>query len=712
MLHLTVDGLGNFRDNQHRMLTLRGINLDGCAKLPKTPELTTFTPLSEEYWDGDNVSFVGRPFFKLEDAPEHLERIRSWGYNFIRYVYTWEALEHSGPGKYDDEFIDYTIKVLDLLRKYDFYVVLDPHQDLWGRHSGGSGAPMWTYYACGLDPRNFLDTEGALVQNEWPDGGPENFPKMYWATNYAKLVCGTIFTMFFAGEEFFPGAEINGVNIQEYLQTHMLNAMLHFYNRIKRETTLFDDCIMGVETMNEPNTGFIGLKDITHVPQEQQPKLGHIPTVLQAMYLGEGQSAKVDNYTFGNLGPRKAGTEMVDPKGVKVWLEPEYGAKVDSHYGWERSSGWDLGKCIYAQYGVWDPDTRKALKPRFFYTCPKGTGQDVDEPFFVNNYFVKYWQKFYTQMRKNLGSEVYLFCDPPVMALPPKLKGTEYIDDRVVYCPHFYDGLTVMLKKWNRYWTIDGLGVLRGDYLSPVLGLKFGEQNVKNCIRNQITRMRDDGIEYMGENIPCFMTETGIPFDMDDKDPYYKTGDYTSQMRAIDTITYGLEGSRIHHAYWGYTNINTHKEGDGWNGEDFSFWSNDTLLEGEKGSTKQADDINKNSRASEAFIRPYPLAIFGDIIEYGFDLTKGIFKLKIDGEKTASNDEESIASEIYVPEIHFPSEDDFYIDTSSGNVEFDKTRRVLSWYHASGEQTLELTAVQWELGLNFNDNSSCNCNIM
>lgn len=707
MKHLRIDGLGNLRDSEHRVITLRGINLDGANKMPKKPEMTTFSPLTEEYWDGDNVSFVGRPF-SLEEAPEHLERIRSWGYNVIRYVYTWEAIEHKGPGVYDDDFIDYTIEVLKMLQKYDFYVVLDPHQDLWGRHSGGSGAPMWTYYACGFDPKGFIDTEAALVQNEWP-GGPDKFPKMFWAANYAKLVCGTIFTMFFAGKEFTPKAMINGVNIQDYLQSHMLNAMLHFYRRLLNETDLFEDCILGVETMNEPNSGWVGHVDITKVPEEQQPKIGHIPTVLQSMVLGMGKKATVENYTFGSFGPSKAGTHDVDPEGTRAWINPEEGQRMDKHYGFERADDWKLGECIFAQHGVWDPESNEALKPGYFCKCPE-SGKDVDEPYFVNNFFVRYWKKFYTTMR-DLSKTMFLLCGPPVMAIPPDLKDTEYIDDRVMYCPHFYDGLTLMLKKWNRFWNIDCLGVLRGKYASPILGIKIGEQNVRNCIRDQIDTMRKEGLERMG-NIPCFMTETGMPFDMDHRAAYYKTGDYTSQIKALDAISYGLEGAGIHHTYWAYTSVNTHKQGDSWNGEDFSFWSNDKfdsdLNKSRQYKSEGVVDINEKSRGAEAYIRPFPVAVFGDVQEYGFDLSKGVFTLKIEGEKTV--DDTQPATEVYIPDYHYPAED-FYINVTSGEYQFDKLTRTLTWYHEPGEQTLEISPIDWPFGSTLRENT-CGCNIM
>lgn len=87
-----------------------------------------FEPIGNDYWDGDNISFVNRPFL-LEDAPIHFSRLKAYGFNTIRYVFTWEALEHTGPGVYDDDYISFTISVLKLLDQFGFYVFMDPHQD-------------------------------------------------------------------------------------------------------------------------------------------------------------------------------------------------------------------------------------------------------------------------------------------------------------------------------------------------------------------------------------------------------------------------------------------------------------------------------------------------------------------------------------------------------------------------------------------------------
>lgn len=125
-LHLHIDGKV-FRDTHNREILLRGINVAGDAKYPKSPDLPSF--VADKFFEGDDVSFVGRPF-PLEDAHMHFKRLRKWGYNTIRYIFTWEAIEHSGPGKYDDDWVAFTIEVLRIAKEYQFYVFMDPHQDV------------------------------------------------------------------------------------------------------------------------------------------------------------------------------------------------------------------------------------------------------------------------------------------------------------------------------------------------------------------------------------------------------------------------------------------------------------------------------------------------------------------------------------------------------------------------------------------------------
>jgi hypothetical protein len=125
-LRLRIDGR-TFKDNENREVTLHGINCAADAKFPATPDQPSH--VAERFFDGDDVSFVNRPF-SVDNAATHFARLRGWGYNTIRYVFTWEAIEHAGPGRYDEEWIQHTISILRVAKGFGFYIFMDPHQDV------------------------------------------------------------------------------------------------------------------------------------------------------------------------------------------------------------------------------------------------------------------------------------------------------------------------------------------------------------------------------------------------------------------------------------------------------------------------------------------------------------------------------------------------------------------------------------------------------
>ena len=440
-LRLRVEGR-TFRDLKNREVILRGINVAGDAKYPTQPELPSHIP--ERFFEGDDVSFVGRPF-SIEEAHTHFSRLKRWGYNGMRYIWTWEALEHAGPGKYDEEWIQHTIQVLRLAKDYGFYIWIDPHQDVWSRFTGGSGAPMWTLYAMGLNPRGFVATEGAMVHNTYSD--PANYPKMIWSTNYTRIACQVIFTLFWGGRDFAPKAIIDGKNIQDYLQDHFIAACRHLAQRIHDAGDLENDVVIGWESLNEPHRGLIGHPDLTAIPTEQKLQKGTSPTAWQAILTGSGRACEVETWEFGGMGPYKSGMQLVDPKGETVWLPADYD---DSRYGWKRDPGWKLGECLWAQHGIWDPSNDQLLKKDYFAKHP-GTGKKIDYEYFTNNYFMEQYRKWRKAITR-IHVDAILFCQPPVLEIPPSVKGTEDDDPNMVYSPHYYDGITLMTKKWYACW--------------------------------------------------------------------------------------------------------------------------------------------------------------------------------------------------------------------------------------------------------------------
>lgn len=159
-----------FKDELGRRMLLRGVNFQGSCKLPYTPEDERETNLANtEFLDYKNVSFVGRPF-PLDEADFHLGRLRCMGFTFLRFLITWEAVEHDGPGKYDDEYLDYLKNMLNKCETHGISVFVDFHQDVWSRWTGGDGAPAWTLEKVGF-ALDKLDASAAAFTQQNCKGG-------------------------------------------------------------------------------------------------------------------------------------------------------------------------------------------------------------------------------------------------------------------------------------------------------------------------------------------------------------------------------------------------------------------------------------------------------------------------------------------------------------------------------------------------------------
>ncbi len=215
-----------FKDEQGRSLLLRGVNLGGSSKIPFTPDGSTWK--QEGFFDHRNISFVGRPF-PLEQADEHFGRLKEWGLTFLRFLVTWEAIEHSGPGIYDGEYLDYLYQIIKKAAEYNISMFIDPHQDVWSCFSGGDGAPGWVFEKIGLDLTKFQETGAAILHQI--HGNP--FPRMVWPSNASKLASATMFSLFFAGNDFAPRTEVEGEPAQEYLQRHYIAAIQQVAARLK-----------------------------------------------------------------------------------------------------------------------------------------------------------------------------------------------------------------------------------------------------------------------------------------------------------------------------------------------------------------------------------------------------------------------------------------------------------------------------------------------
>jgi hypothetical protein len=381
------------------------------------------------------------------------------------------------------------------------------------------------------------------------------------------------------------------------------------------------------------------------------------------------------------------------------------------------------------------------LNKHYFSKNPR-TGELIDYPAFTDTYFMDMYRKWRDGIRSH-HKDALLLLQYPTLELPPRIKGTSDDDPKMGFSPHWYDGITLMTKKWNRTWNVDVIGVLRGRYLHPAFAIKIGETAIRNCFKDQLAALRQEGLDRMG-NHPCVLTEFGIPYDMDGKKAY-KSGDYSSQLSALDANYFGVEGAAMEgHCLWLYHSRNDHDRGDQWNGEDLSIYSTDdrplpmspiprseelqasmaSLLKApgsqgmaderavtpanlqrtltnpsimsERGSVKTPELTNTPGyRAAEAFVRPSPVAVAGKIVQYGFDLRACNFQLKLEATSPAGEEAPTV---IFLPEFHFPK-DVCVVEVSSGKWEISADDEEgafvqrLKWWHVAGTQTISVTGL-------------------
>ena len=139
---------GFIRDALGRVRVFHGANVSGRAKLPP------FRPLSR---------------------PELLDPLRRWGFNIVRLLLSWEALEPR-RGELDTQYLDDIVSLASEAGARGLHVIVDFHQDLYSRQFGGDGAPPWAI------ARKGRRIEGRLwFLNYFVSGGVRGSQDAFWA---------------------------------------------------------------------------------------------------------------------------------------------------------------------------------------------------------------------------------------------------------------------------------------------------------------------------------------------------------------------------------------------------------------------------------------------------------------------------------------------------------------------------------------------------
>lgn len=627
----TLDLDGRWLLDAHgRHLVLRGVNLGGDSKVPY-PDGGTQHP--GDFADHRIVSFVGRPF-PIEEAAEHLGRLRRWGFRLLRLLVTWEAVEHAGPGLHDEAYLDFLAEVCRLAGEHGFLVVIDFHQDVFSRMTGGDGAPGWVLEAAGLDLARIGPSGSALVMQERYDYDdprreqPDRYPRMCWSENYLYPANGILWTLFFAGALFAPGFRVDGRNIQDFLQDHYLGAQRAVAGRLRGLPG-----VVGFGTLNEPSRGWIGCgmgdrRTEDRPGRPARPGLAFSP--IDALAAASGIPVRVPelrpNWIRGRCAPVR--NVLVNEDGIRLWRD-----------GCEDP---------FLAGGAWrrDGDRAEVLRDDHFRAA---FGRAIE---FDRDCLLPFFGRVAANVRA-VRPDWLIFAEKDAYdaIVEPALPGP--LPDRTVAAPHWYDVAKLLLKR--------GTAVT----LDPVTRwLALGRGAVRTSYVRQIGRI----VEASADR-PTLLCEFGIPMDMHRGRAYrsWARGDRTerpwqAQIRSLELMYDALDELQIGSTQWNYTagNRNDGRVGDGWNQEDLSIFSRD-----------QQGGPGDGGRALPAFVRPYAPAVAGLPLPVVFDRRSGRFELRWEADPAVC-----APTEVFVPDVQYPEGFDARVEPDA-DVERDVEAQVL-----------------------------------
>lgn len=486
-LSITTSGKKYF-DEMGRELLLRGVNLSGVSKYPSSK----------------SGSFVNRPF-PLKDAKEHFARIRDLGMNHIRFITTWEAIERDGPGLYDEEYITYVADFCKLAADWGIYVVIDMHQDLFSRHLLGSGAPRWTLEAAGLDLRSLFEAD-ALVDPRLLEKQNPEYLHLAWYFNYNRIACQTMFTLFFGGKTFTPSFCVGEKNIQDFLQSHYIDAVCYLMERLKE-----NPFVVGCNTMNEPNAGLIG-KNLYGRPENP---LGPSPRYVDSLKMGAGFCCEVDVFKRKWTQLLQTGTTLLNPKGLSIFKN---GSPFEKEGVYRTENG-----------------RFQLLIPHYF------TFRYL--PFnFQRDFYFPFVEKLKKRLNK-VHPDYLLFIEGLVGENIPSLPDS--LRTNTVFSFHWYEGIAFYLKKFFSN-----------------LGYSHLEKRVVWGRASYVQEKMEEELETLSNQpMPSLLSETGFSRDIpliDRKKCFARLFNLLEKLRLSATFWhYSPQGDA-----WNFENFSIYKEGE------------------------------------------------------------------------------------------------------------------------------------------------------
>lgn len=586
-----------FKDQVGRNVYVRGLNV--VAKHP--------------VHSGGKNSFVGS-HMPEEEADEHFARIKYCGYTVIRLLVTWEAVEGEAPGVYDESYLIYLHNLVRKAERYGISVIIDFHQDAFSRHTGGSGAPCWTFEKLGLNPKNFEET-GAAVFHQSDD----KMGHIRWYSNNFKMAAGTMNTCFFGGNLFAQNKFIDGVPVQEYLQGHFEGVVTKVMETVKGCKN-----ILGVDVWNEPEMGYIGVNDLSQY--HGFFKMGETMSAFESFVVADGNSTRVPYFDIRFFKLRNTGYVPINLDKKRAWMENT--------------------SCIWRNEKVWDYDKDghpALIEPNYFARVngkPVDVYKDAYHPF-INRM---------TKAVRAVSPDTRIYIQHLIGATEPNISCDGF--ENIIHSCHWYDGITHALKRAFRFVAVD----------NETLEVKIGMPGfIRKILAKQIKKMKGIAFKQCAKT-PFMVTEMGIPHDLRNK-RFYRKKSCSALIRMVQRSFSAVEDNCVSFIAWCYNFRNTHSHGDSFNGEDFSIWSKD--------SYEDASDIYAGIKVKKAILRPYVYSVPGMLLGTYFCPNKRELRATY-----RTNSKIRAPVEVFLPNFHF--QDGFQVELSDGKYEMDYDKQMLT----------------------------------
>ena len=391
--------------------------------------------------------------------------------------------------------------------------------------------------------------------------------------------------------------------------------------------------VVGYDLLNEPLEGYIGLPDLERMVTTIEK--GAIPTPFQSMLLAAGIPQEVGIWERTLRGPGCSKKSCSTPR--------------DSAPTGTASSPSGSGTACGASTGHGQP---RLLRPDYF---ARMNGREVD---FNRDYYIPFNNRFAAAIRQ-VHPEAILFVEHGYREVGPAWRAGDA--PNIVYSPHFYDPIVLVLKTYNSWVSYDRV----------TNRLVLGPRAIRRSFAEQLRRPKLHAAQKMG-NIPTLIGEVGICYDLDHKRAY-RTGDFSSQVKAYERTLRALDDNLLSYTLWNYTADNTNLHGDQWNDEDFSIFSRDQQVEYSRPSDPA--DIHSGGRALQAVVRPYPLATAGEPLLISFDIRKKVYTYRFRHDPAVS-----APTLVFVPNYQYPG--GARVTVSDGDFSLDRQAQVITYRHS------------------------------